>query len=129
MTSLNHHTVSQSRRAALLFFLGGMTASWLFGSQTDEMFRILCLSCAVTSLVAVWVLLRIAQRTAQETRTPGLDTHPLETQDTLSPYPSRHLVDTTLVAILEATAKAENQMPEPNLLQMPGKYPKRRKLF
>lgn len=109
MTSLNHHTVSQSRRYALLFFLAGMTASWLFGSQTDEMFRILCLSCVVTSLAAVWVLLRIAQRTARATRTPALDTSPLEKQDTLSPYPSRHLVDTTLMAILEATAKADIQ--------------------
>lgn len=111
--TINHHAISQSRRYALLFFLAGMTASWLFGSQTDEMFRVLCLSFAVTSLAAVWVLLRIAQRTAQETRTPALDTRPLKTQDTLSPYPSRHLVDTTLVAILEATAKAESRQIQP----------------
>lgn len=119
MTSLTH-TLSQSRRYALIFFLSGLLAIWLFGSQTDEMFRILCLSYAVTSLAATGVMLRIALAISRSRRTPAMVTRPLETQDDLPPHPSRHLVGTSLVAILEATARFENQMP--------GKCPKPRNL-
>lgn len=77
MTSLTH-TLSQSRRYALIFFLSGLLAIWLFGSQTDEMFRILCLSYAVASLAATGVMLRIALATSRSCRTPALDTRPLD---------------------------------------------------
>ena len=105
-----------SRRYALLWTLTGLMAIYLTEQTSDQMGKILCWGYAVTCLAAVWVLLRIAQMAARSTRTPSLETYPLETQNRLSSCPSRHLVDTTLVGILEATERADIQRRTPEKL-------------
>lgn len=102
-----------SRWAAMGFtLLGSLIVRW-FGEATDEMARILLLTFALTSLAAVWVMIRLATLADAASR-PRVEAKPplLEVVELGPRCPSRHLVDLALVEILEATAKVERRQVE-----------------